>query len=355
LSGGLVQRGHEVTVYNSHNHPYRQASWKGVRRVRCYDPEYLMGTAGQFVYDLNCILHARRQHYNVILFMGYTSSSIWAPLFPRDAVILSNMDGMEWQRAKYACPVQRFLRYAERLAVRHSDFHIADSEVVQDYLQGKYAIQSQYIPYGACCPQETDNVVLAEMGLTKGGYYMLMARVEPENNIELILEGYRLARSSRKFVVVGSTQNKYGRYLLRRFSANSNIVFTQGIYDPIKVHTLRAFSRLYFHGHSVGGTNPSLLEAMASGALIAAHDNPFNKAILGGDAYYFSSAEEIAQLVSTVSRGGRQEQMQRNNFKKIETLYSWEQIIDQYEAYICSCYNAKNNEQPIYSPGYAGQ
>lgn len=355
LSVGLAGRGHEVTVYNAHNHPYFHDHFKGVRVVHCYDPEYLVKTPGQFIYDLNCILHARRQAYDVVLFMGYTSSSVWARLFPRAAAIISNMDGMEWQRAKYSRPVQRFLRYAERLAVRYSDFHIADSPVIQAYLDDKYGIRSQYIPYGACTTLELQRGVLRRWGLSRGDYYMLMARMEPENNIEPILEGYRQSASRRKFVVVGNTNNKYGRQLLRRFGREPRILFTGAIYDDPQVHTLRALCRLYFHGHSVGGTNPSLLEAMASRAMVAAHDNPYNRAILGDDAHYFSSPQTVARLIEKPSCAEEEERMREANFRKVSTLYHWDRIIDQYESYIYACYSAKSPEPYAYPAGYAGR
>src|SRR5437868_1013378 len=108
LSGGLADKGHELTVYNPHHHPYRENKWKNVRLVHCYDPE-AWPTAGQFIYDLNCIRHARKENYDVILFMGYTSSSIWHGFFPRESLIISNMDGLEWKRAKYNPLVRRFL------------------------------------------------------------------------------------------------------------------------------------------------------------------------------------------------------------------------------------------------------
>jgi glycosyltransferase involved in cell wall biosynthesis len=355
LSVGLVQRGHDVTVYNSHNHPYPHDHFKGVRVVHCYDPEYLIKTAGQFVYDLNCILHARRQGYDVVLFMGYTSSSIWARLFPREAVIISNMDGMEWQRAKYSRKVQRFLRYAERLAVRYSDFHIADSPVIQAYLNDTYGIRSQYIPYGASTSHQIQKGVLRRWGLSRGDYYMLMARMEPENNIEPILEGYLQATTQRKFVVVGNTDNQYGHRLLRRFGREPRIRFTGAIYDYGQVHTLRALCRLYFHGHSVGGTNPSLLEAMGSRALVAAHDNPYNRAILDEDAYYFSGPGDVARLIKKAPCAGEEERMRSANFGKVSTLYHWENIIDQYESYIYACYNAQSPEPYVYPAGYAGR
>ncbi|HJU45869.1 MAG TPA: DUF1972 domain-containing protein, partial [Chitinophagaceae bacterium] len=135
LSQGLVQKGHEVFVYNSHNHPNQQRVWNGVNIIHCYDPEYLLGTAGQFIYDLNCILDARKRAFDILLFLGYTSSSIWGILYPGKAKIVYNMDGLEWTRTKYSKPVQRFLRYAEKLAVKYSHYFVADSTYIQDYLR----------------------------------------------------------------------------------------------------------------------------------------------------------------------------------------------------------------------------
>src|ERR1700676_3265684 len=134
LSRGLVQKGHEVTVYNSGTHPYRENRWYGVHIIHCFDPEYLIGTPGQFVYDMNCILDARKRNYDIILMLGYTSSSIWGFLYPKNAIIITNMDGLEWQRTKYSNPVKMVLKYAEKMAVQSSRFHIADSPVIKNYL-----------------------------------------------------------------------------------------------------------------------------------------------------------------------------------------------------------------------------
>src|SRR5215212_8082206 len=94
LSKGLVEKGHDVTVYNSHRHPYKNNSWNGVQITRCYDPEFLAGTAGQFVYDLNCILDTRKKKFDIILMLGYTSSSVWNKLYAKNAVVITNMDGL---------------------------------------------------------------------------------------------------------------------------------------------------------------------------------------------------------------------------------------------------------------------
>src|SRR3982750_1944781 len=95
LSVGLLQKGHSVTVYNSHKHPYQQKEWSGVKIIHCYDAEHILGTAGQFIYDLNCIRNAGKENFDVLLFLGYTSSSVWGRLFPKGSIIISNMDGLE--------------------------------------------------------------------------------------------------------------------------------------------------------------------------------------------------------------------------------------------------------------------
>jgi glycosyltransferase involved in cell wall biosynthesis len=346
LAPSLVKKGHSVTVYNSHNHPYQQTEWKGVEIIHCNDPEYKLGTAGQFIYDLNCIRDARKKNYDVILLMGYTSSSVWGKLYPKKPVIISNMDGLEWTRSKYSKPVRRFLHYAEKLAVKHSDFFIADSPGIQSYLQQAYQIDSAYIPYGAVIYNKNDDEILKEYNLQPCKYFLLIARMEPENNVETILDGYCKTNSGRKFLVIGNTVNKHGKYLLKKFEGVKNIVFAGSIFDQKKLHSLKSFCKLYFHGHSVGGTNPSLLEAMASCAMIAAHDNPFNRAVLGNDASYFLTAEDIKNIIDSPA-APKNNVMICNNLKKIKEKYSWEMISDLYENFIIDCCNRKRNEEPV--------
>jgi glycosyltransferase involved in cell wall biosynthesis len=339
ISVGLVNKGHEVTVYNSHNHPYQKKDFYGVRIKHCFDPEYLLGTAGQFIYDWNCIQHARKQNYDVLLFLGYTSSSVWGKFFPKKPVIISNMDGLEWKRSKYNHLTQQFLKLAEKWAVKYSHFYIADSIVIQNYLQRKYKIRCQYIPYGSEISYLNNNSLLPFYHISSQEYFLLMARMEPENNIETILDGFNKSNSDKKFLVIGNTDNSFGQRIQKKFREDKRILFAGAIYDTTVTHTLKYFSSLYFHGHSVGGTNPSLLEAMGSGSLIAAHQNEFNLSVLQKDAYYFQSSKDVAQLIESVSRNGKEEQMVQNNLLKIEKKYNWPSIIEQYNDFIVECYN----------------
>lgn len=331
VSEGLVKKGHEVFVYNSHNHPYQQSTWNGVKIIHKYDPEFKIGTAGQFVYDLNCILDSRQRQFDLILNLGYTSSSIWMRLFPGKSVVMTNMDGLEWKRTKFSKRTQQFLLYAEKLAVKHSDVLIADSIGIQRYLSEKYDKQSIYIAYGAHLFDQPDASFIQSQGVEPYQYNMLLARIEPENNIEMILEGIQKSSNKQRFLVVGNHSTVFGRYLKDKFKSVDHIIFTGAIYDIGIVNNLRHFSNLYFHGHSVGGTNPSLLEAMSSQCLIVAHDNEFNRSILNEDAFYFQSSEDIRTIVDTTPLKSRHQQWIEHNNSKITQIYSWQNIIDAYE------------------------
>ncbi|GAB3911552.1 DUF1972 domain-containing protein [Mucilaginibacter boryungensis] len=347
VSAGLVKRGHSVTVYNSHSHPYQSNTWNGVNIRHCYDPEYLIGTPGQFVYDMNCLLDARRQKFDVVLLMGYTSSSVWGWLYPHKSTIITNMDGMEWKRTKYSKPVQQFLKYAEKLAVQYSQYYISDSKVIQAYLADKYNIQSSYIPYGADVFTEQEREQINPAEASKEDYFLLMARMEPENNIETILEGFNNSNSDKTFKVLGDTTNRFGRYITEKFKKDERIEFKGSIFNTPKVRQLQNNSYLYFHGHSVGGTNPSLLEAMASEALIAAHNNPFNKSVLNTDAFYFSDATEVRDLIENVQRKDTEQTMVKNNLNKIQDLFNWETVVNQYEEFIVECYKNSNYKRVV--------
>jgi glycosyltransferase involved in cell wall biosynthesis len=340
LSVGLVKNGHEVIVYNSHRHSYQQKKFHGVQIVHCFDAEYIMGTAGQFVYDFNCVMDARRRNFDVLLFLGYTSSSVWGKLYPKNTVIISNMDGFEWKRQKYSKPVRRFLKYAEKLAVQYSHFFIADSIAMHTYLENKYNRHSEYIAYGAEIIKSAKEELLTSYDLCKKNYFMLMARMEPENNIEMILDGFHQSASEKKFVVVGNMNNKFGKHIIKKFGSDRRIVFAGAIYDNELTHTLKTNCPLYFHGHTVGGTNPSLIEAMASRVLIAAHDNHFNRAVLNENGYYFSSSGDVKSIIEGFHPAVKEELMTQNNFEKIQTAYNWPLIIQQYESFIHKCYNA---------------
>jgi len=329
LSVELAEQEHQITVYNSHQHPFQGKTYKGVDIVHCFDPEYLIGTAGQFIYDLNCILDTRKKKFDIVLQLGYTSSSVWSKLFPRKSIIITNMDGLEWKRTKYSKYVQRFLLYAEKFAIKNSDCLVADSLGIQNYIKEKYQKDSVFIPYGADVFTEPNIEIIKKYNVQPYNYNMLIARLEPENSIEIILDGIVASGLSMPFLVVGNHTSKYGHYLKEKYKLSNSIIFTGGIYDMVEINNLRYFSTIYFHGHTVGGTNPSLLEAMSSSCLICAHNNIFNRSVLGNDAFYFENSEDVAQVISKADKRSYSSFLTAN-LLKIQEKYLWKIIINSY-------------------------
>ncbi|MCD4695502.1 MAG: DUF1972 domain-containing protein [Bacteroidales bacterium] len=330
LSKGLVEKGCEVYVYNSHNHHYQEKKWNKVNIIHRYDPEYKIGTAGQFIYDLNCILDSRKRKFDIILQLGYTSSSVWGWLLPKKkSTVFTNMDGFEWKREKFSSKVKKFLKFAEKLGVRYSDYLIADSPGIKDYFDDNYIKSVTYIPYGAEIFSSPDKSILKQFNIEPYKYNLLIARLEPENSIETIIKGVLASDNSSPLLIIGNYGIPFGHYLYEKYNSDK-IRFMGGIYNLDLLNNLRHFSNIYFHGHSVGGTNPSLLEAMASSAFIYAHNNQFNNVVLGKDALYFTEIDEITELLNNGLSKEQYKNFIEPNREKIKKRYLLNDVIEQY-------------------------
>ncbi len=330
LSYDLVQRGHRVSVYNSSLHPYKEKAWNGVHIIHCTDLENKLGTAGQFAYDLNCINDARKRNFDILLHLGYTSDSVWYWRWPKKTVNIVNMDGMEWQRTKYNKPVKRFLRWAESLAAKNAQVMIADSPGVQEYISATYGRKPVYIPYGAVPFTQPDISILDKYHLRPNQYFLMITRMEPENSVEMIIDGHLASKHCYPLFIIGNITNQFGKYITAKYR-DPRIKFSDAIYNQVELDNLRYYSSLYFHGHTVGGTNPSLLEAMACGCRIAAHNNRFNRAVLQQEADYFHNIADIAAVISFPKTVSVIEKWKKINLDKIRMIYNQEKITDDYE------------------------
>jgi glycosyltransferase involved in cell wall biosynthesis len=331
LSAGLVRKGHEVFVYNSSLHPYQQEEWHGVQIIHCNDLENKIGTAAQFFYDWNCINDSRKRDFDILLHLGYTSDSIWHWRWPKKTVNIVNMDGLEWKRSKYNRPTQRFLKWAESLAAKNAHTMIADSLCIQKHILTTYKKKPIYIPYGAEIFSNPNLFVLEKYDLRPHEYFLMITRMEPENNIEMIIKGYLASNHSYPLFIIGNITNKFGKHVTSTYNS-PRVKFLNAIYDQTELDNLRYYSRLYFHGHSVGGTNPSLLEAMACGCRIAAHNNKFNRAVLQNEADYFPNDSKVSAIINTSKDLSILSEWRKINEEKIRTIYNQEKIIDTYEA-----------------------
>ena len=338
----LHNKGIDIYVYCSSIHPYKENTYKGVKLIVCRDYEDKIGPAGQFLYDLNCILDARKRNFDIILQLGYTSSSIWSFLFPNNAIIVTNMDGLEWKRTKYNSIVQKFLMFAEKWAVNYSHYLISDSIGIQEYISKKYNRSSEFIAYGATIFDNPDVEIIKKIIAIPYSFDLLIARMEPENNVETIIKGYLKKDAGRKLLLVGNFNGtKFGQYLYQKYSVNDSIVFLGPIYEMEVLDNLRYYSNLYFHGHSVGGTNPSLLEAMACNCCIVAHNNVFNKSILNDDAFYFKDDDQLSEWLFLDKKQADIALKTENNLIKIRKQYDWEVINSAYLEFIEKCTKEK--------------
>lgn len=333
LSVGLVAKGHDVWVYNTTSHPYKEPEYRGVRIISKNSPEKLLGPAANYLYDFTCLRDAVDRQADIILECGFASA---APGYPflnlKKTKLITHMDGMEWKRRKWSKHTRRIIRKSIVKTIRYSDALVCDHiEMLKFYAQN-YGLKPIYISYGADIVGAGDKTVLEAFKLQAGCYYLVTARLEPENNIRRIILGYLEAGVDEPLILVGDHRGKYGRKIRNEFAKQNRIIFAGGIYHEESLDNLRHFSKALIQGHSVGGTNPSLLEAMAAGARIIAHDNPFNRYILEEDALYFKTKDELApQLREIENKWPSSVELIRNNKEKIRTDYQWDNIIKQYE------------------------
>ncbi len=337
ISQKLIDRGHTVTVYNPSFHAYKQDTYNGVHIIRKYSPENYMGGAANFIYDFLCLRDALTRDFDIIYEAGYHSVAPSYRLLnirgKKKPVIVTNMDGLEYNRSKWSKFTQGLIRVLERIAVRDSPYMISDNLGIQEYYKTTFGRDSFFLPYGADPVDAFDDKHLDSYGVKKFCFLILVARFEPENNLEMALDGFLASGIEYTFLVVGNHNTTYGSYLKGKYT-NDRIRFVGGIYTKDVLDSLRHFSAAYFHGHSVGGTNPSLLEAMACKAFIFAHDNVFNRRVLFDSALYFQDAKQVESLLRELNelRAKHAQPFIAENSSRISTLYHWETIVDQHEA-----------------------
>lgn len=331
LGQGLVQHGHEVTVYNPSIHPFREKEYKGINIISKYSPENKIGSIANFYYDWICSCDASKRDFDIVYHAGYQSAAPAIKYFASKSksVWLTNMDGIEWKRDKWSKPIKWVTKIMEKIAINNSDYLISDNVGIQRYYKDFHKTNSLFLPYGANLPKQFNISKLNLYNLDEFDFSLIVARLEPENSIEMILDGYTLSNINKKLIIVGDHNTKYGNYLKNKFSQFSYIKFLGGIYKKENLDVLRKYSKFYFHGHTVGGTNPSLLEAMAAGSNIIAHDNLFNKSVLEGSAHFFTQPQDIVCILNEY------ESKICSNYRKsvseiIRDKYSWEKVVSQH-------------------------
>ena len=352
ISQKLIKIGFDVYV-TCESRRFQKDRYNGV--IRIHSPSIQGKTITvPTVNDLVSTLHLLLRCPEIQLIYYVASDAALAAVIPRLLWkrVVVNTDGMEWKRPlirqAYLSPSRKLLsllvswywRLMERLAVKLSHTVIADSKEVKAYLQQSYRAKNiVYISYGArelvdsVIPVERETEILKSFGLSRGEYYLTIARIVAENNIHVELNGFKRAKSNKKMVIIGNfnEKDKYTTYLIKLRDDDPKIIFLEAIYEKEVLGIIRKNCYAYIHAYQVGGTNLSLLEQMLFGKAIIAYDSPFHREVLQDGGVYFKDADNLAKCIDALEGGQIDlEGMAERQIRRIEEEYNWLSVAEKY-------------------------
>ncbi len=330
----LVDKGWRVTVYCQADDggAVSEDKWHGIRLVHI--PVRVRGAIGTIIFDWKSTWHASTER-GVVLTLGYNTAVFGIVYRLRGIVNLINMDGIEWRRQKWTPMQKAWLYLNERCAGWLGNHLIADHPEIKAHHSAHVSPHKiTMIPYGAHCVQGADAGLLEPYGLRAGQYAIVIARGEPENSILQIVEAYSRKPRGLPLVILGRYEpnvNTYHRRVLD--AAGPEVKFVGPVYDKAVLNALRHYACLYVHGHTVGGTNPSLVEALGASMPVLAHDNMFNRWVAGEGARYFDSADECARQLDSILENERMlAEMKASSYRRFCEEFEWPDVLGQYES-----------------------
>ena len=329
----LRDRGWKVTVYcqQEGTEPIHEDEWQGIRRVHI--PVKGDGAASTVVFDWHTVQHAAKERNGVMLTLGYNTAVFCARLRMAGLPNVINMDGIEWARAKWGFVAKTWFWLNDWAGCLLGDHLVADHPQIKRHLETRVRSEKiTVIPYGGPTISSADESHVRALGLETGRFATVIARPEPENSLLEIVSGFSRKPRGIKLVVLGKYDpaNPFHRSVLE--AASSEVVFVGAIYDSEIVSALRFHSLFYVHGHQVGGTNPSLVEALGAGNAVLAHDNRFNRWVVDGGAVYFNGAEQVDEQVDRLlSEPNLLENLRLASRERHEHHFTWGKILGEYE------------------------
>lgn len=332
LAPWLVSRGWDVTVYCQERPgaARRQSTWQGVQLEHVPAPNH--GAGGSLWFDAYTAHHAAR-HDDVLLTLGFNTAVLfpWHLLRRRRHVV--NMDGVEWRRGKWSRPVRGWFYANSWIAALCADRLIADHPEIAKMLQRRgVGASTTMVPYGADVVVDAPAEPLEAYELMAGRYALVIARPEPENSVLDIVRAWCRSARPMPLVVLGEYRAGQPYEAAVRAAASPGVRFPGAIYERATVQALRHHAALYIHGHTVGGTNPSLVEALGAGSPVLAHGNVFNRWVAGPGARYFTDEAGCADtldalLTDTVTLAA----MRRASYKRHAEAFTWDLVLPAYE------------------------
>jgi glycosyltransferase involved in cell wall biosynthesis len=324
----LVQASHEVVVYcRTLDHQPKVAEYKGMRLVHM--PALRKKALETLSHTALSALHLTRHRTDVVIVFNAANAMFLPLLRARGIPVATHVDGLEWRRTKWQGAGRRYYRMAESLAVRWSDALIADAQGIADYYHAEFGAPSELIAYGAPILASRDDR-LDELGLTSRGYHLVVARFEPENHVDVIVDGYRRSDATLPLVVVGSAPYADEHTARIHSLADERVTFLGGVWDQDLLDQLYANCATYLHGHSVGGTNPSLLRAIGAGAAPIAYDINFNREVIDDSGSFFRTADDVARKVELAEADSARTRARGLRAQTIALRYDWDDVAARY-------------------------
>lgn len=326
-----LNKTYNLTVYNSkktYSKEERVSTWQGARLI------YLPFSANGFqsiIYDAISIIHALL-FADILIVLG-VSGGIFIPivrLFKNKKVIV-NIDGLEWRRDKWSKPVKEFLHFSEKMAVRFSDATVTDNAMIKRYVGRYYNTTSLQIEYGAdhVIQKKFSDETLQKFPFLKEDYAFCLARIEPENNVHVTLDAFSRI-PDKQLVFVGNWDvSNYGILLKEKYSKFKNIHILDPIYEQEPLDEIRSNCKIYIHGHSAGGTNPSLVEAMMLKLPVYSFDVSFNRATTHEQAIFFKNAEDLVKKIHETDEE-KLKQVAIKLEREAKQIYTWELVTTKY-------------------------
>ena len=340
LSIHLNTKKWEVTVYCQEDGigPITSSEWNGIKRVHI--PINQTGALGTIIFDLKATFHALKKN-GIFLTLGYNTAIINTLQRLKGQTNIINMDGIEWRRDKWGLIAKTWFWLNERIGCWVGNHLVADHPRIKDHLATRVRTDKiTMIPYGGDEVLNADAALLQPYGLEPSGYSIVIARPEPENSFLEMVRAFSSKRRNHRLVVLGNfnpKQNDYHRQVMD--AASDEVIFPGAIYDAPVVQALRFYCRFYLHGHRVGGTNPSLVEALGAGCAVIAHDNHFNRWVAGEEAAYFANEAACAQIFDRLlTDDTRLESMRAASRREFQARFTWEHILSQYEELLRAWY-----------------
>lgn len=348
----LVEDGHDVTVYcrtgNSGQTP-EPRRFLGMRLVHlpAVKKSSLETLSHTFLTALHLLFQPR---YDAYVLCNAANAPVLPLLKLKGTPVAVHVDGLEWRRSKWGPVGQKYYRIAESLSVRWADALIADAYGIQCYYSDEFGALTEGIAYGAPIVEPgTDK--LAEMGVEPQGYHLVVARFEPENHVDLMIEGYLRSGAQHPLVVVGSSpySNEYNEKVRALADSDPRVRLVGGVWDQDLLDQLYANALTYLHGHSVGGTNPSLLRAMGAGAHTVAYDVVFNREVAGPHADYAADAAGVAAAIDKAEADPQAAHAAgRALVDRAALLYRWDDVARRY-ADLCVTMAAGGSQRGLYT------